>query len=147
MTEICPGDWNLTDFLYPQCICYLPTSYSLSICCDVVSISGGLSNLTLLSHLPKAQTCSSPTGLILLIKPYHSCVCRKSLVCMSEPCLVRPLPVSWDVRGSGVVRRVVQDLSAPVAVCGKLTSSCFLILVMVILSVSLLHLALNVDPP
>lgn len=144
MTETCPGDRDLAGLLYPQCICCLPMSY-LTICHDVVSISGGLSNLTLLSHFPKAQTCYSPTGPILLIKPYHSCVCRKSMLCTSEPCLVRPLPISWDVRGSGVVRRAAWDLSAPAAVYGKLASPCSLILAMVILSGSLLHLALSVD--
>lgn len=73
--ETCPADLDLAGLLYPQCICCLPTSYSLTICCDVISISEGLSNLTLPSHFPKTQTCYSPAGSILLIEPYHRCVC------------------------------------------------------------------------
>lgn len=54
------------------------------------------------------------------------CVYRKIEVCMREPCLVRALPVSWNIRGSGVVRRVAWDLKAPAAVFGELASPCSL---------------------
>ena len=39
---------------------------------------------------------------------------------MRELCLVRLLLVSWNVRVSGVVRRVAWDLNTPAEVIGKL---------------------------